>query len=170
MLGLYHVWKNNFLLFYGFGWLQLHQLYTRQLLQLHLHCQHGGKYWYTVYTILMLPHLFKYLIYSKIYAWSHFIQSIFSSTCYTTEANIASCLPIVGQATLTGRKKRDDSMEQNYPNIQPIVELNDIIIDFNEIISPTRVSTFTGSWYTGTEIRDKILTFIIEQYLFLLYF
>ena len=73
------------------------------------------------------------------------ITSLYSipnySTCYTTDANIASCTPTSGQTTLTGRKKRESPIDVNYLDLRPIVMLNGEEIDFNDIISPSRVIT-----------------------------
>ena len=63
------------------------------------------------------------------------------STCYTTDANIVSCTPTSGQTTLTGRKKRESPIDVSYLDLRPIVMLNGEKIDFNDIISPSRVIT-----------------------------
>ena len=63
------------------------------------------------------------------------------STCYTTDANIVSCTPTSGQTTLTGRKKRESPIDVSYLELRPIVMLNGEEMDFNDIISPSRVIT-----------------------------
>ena len=63
------------------------------------------------------------------------------STCYTTDANIVSCTPTSGQTTLTGRKKRESPIDVSYLDLRPIVMLNGEEVDFNDIISPSRVIT-----------------------------
>ena len=67
------------------------------------------------------------------------------STCYTTDANIASCTPTSGQTTLTGRKKRESPIDVSHLNRKPIVMLNGEEIDFNDIISPSRVMAMIKS-------------------------
>jgi len=64
------------------------------------------------------------------------------STCYTTENGIASCVPTVGQVTTsTGKKKREAShLVETHPKNTPVVTLDGIPIDFNEIIAPSRAS------------------------------
>jgi len=63
------------------------------------------------------------------------------STCYSSEANIVSCTPTVGQVTVgTGRKRRESLDESSYPSNRPIATLNGNYIDFNDLISPSRVS------------------------------
>lgn len=64
-----------------------------------------------------------------------------SSTCYATENAITACTPTSGQVTTsTGRKKRDliDLVETN-PSNKPVATLNGESIDFNELITPSRV-------------------------------
>jgi len=64
------------------------------------------------------------------------------STCYTTDANIPSCVPTVGQVTTsTGKKKREAShLVETHPKNTLVVTLDGNPIDFNEIIAPSRAS------------------------------
>ena len=72
------------------------------------------------------------------------------STCYATEADIPSCTPTVGQVTTsTGKKKREAShLVETHPKNTPVVTLDGIPIDFNEIIAPSRVNKiiFKQDW------------------------
>ena len=65
------------------------------------------------------------------------------STCYATAAGINTCLPTVGQVTTAvagGKKKREASqIDETRPGNTPVVTLDGQPIDFNDIISPSRV-------------------------------
>ena len=69
-----------------------------------------------------------------------FISISSRRTCFTTDAAIATCTPTPGQVTVgTGRRKREFSHVLTEPPTQPMATLDGNNIDFNDIISPSRV-------------------------------